>query len=433
MIDKIFNPKTIAVIGATDRKNSVGRGVVENLKNGTRKVFYINPNKNKVFGKKTYKNINDIKEKIDFAIIVIPRKFVSMAVDDCITKKVKTVMIISSGFKETGKEGELLEGDIASRLKNAKINLIGPNTLGVIRPSKGLNASFAPSTPKKGEMAFIFQSGGLVDALVDGINNKSLGFSFIVSVGNEAGLTFSDYIKMADEDKHTNAIALYIEGIKNGREFYETVKNCRKPVVVIKAGKAEKAQKAIALHTGSLAGTYQIFSGAMKQAGAFKVNSLQELLNTTKALAWLTKANNKIGVVSNTGGAGVLLVDCLEKHNFKFPKISVKSKLLELSANPLDILGDALTDKYEEACTAALKDNNTSLLIVIQTPQIMTSPIENAKMIVRLKEKYKKPIITIFMGEGGETLSAINYLEKNKIPNYSDPYLAVKPLLAITN
>lgn len=433
MIDKIFNPKTVAIIGATDRKNSVGRGVVENLKNGNRKIFYVNPNKSKIFGKKTYGNITDIKEKVDFTIIVIPKKFVSTAVSDCIAKKVKTVMIISSGFKETDKEGELLEKDIAKKLKEAKINLIGPNTLGVIRPSKNFNASFAPCTPKKGEMAFIFQSGGLVDALLDGVDSKNFGFSFVVSVGNEAGLSFADYIKMADEDKHTNAIALYIEGINNGREFYETVKSCTKPVVVIKAGKTKKAQKAITLHTGSLAGVYQIFSGAMKQAGAFEVNSLQELLNTTKALAFIPKTDKKIGVVSNTGGAGVLLVDYLEDYNFKFPKISVKSNLIKSTANPLDILGDALTDKYEEACTAVMKNKQISLLVVIQTPQIMTDPVENAKMLVRLKEKYKKPVISIFMGEGKKTLSAINYLEKNKIPNYSDPYLAVKPLLAITN
>ncbi len=428
MINKIFNPKTIAVIGATDRKGSVGRGVVENLtKEGKQKVFLVNPNRKKILKRKTYPRITDIKEKIDLALIVVPQKFVSSVADDCIEKKVKAIIIISSGFRESSKEGALLEEEISRKLKKANISLIGPNTLGVIRPPKKLNASFAPDTPSSGEMSFIFQSGGLVDALVDG---SKYGFSFVVSVGNEAGLSFSDYIKMADNDVYTKAIGLYIEGLNNGRLFYETVKETKKPVVVLKAGKEEKAKKAISSHTGSLSGQHQIFSAAIKQAGAFEVDSFEELFDVVKALSWTDKITPQVGVVTNGGGAGVLLTDYLTKHHFKLPPLEQKN---ETVSNPYDILGDALSEKYKEACENALKQKNVSLLIVIQTPQIMTDSMSNAKIITELKKKYQKPIFTIFMGQGEETKKAIQYLEKNKIPNYHDPQRVLKPLLALIN
>ncbi len=437
MINKTFNPKNIAVVGATDRKMSVGRGVIENMKKaGQKNTFYINPNKEKVLGKKTYKKLTDVKEKIDLVVIIVPQKFVDNVVDDCISKRVKTVIIISSGFREVNEEGRILEKRISEKLEKNNIRLVGPNTLGIIRPPKKLNLSFAPSNPKKGDMAFIFQSGGFIDALIEGKEKEEYGFSFVVSVGNEAGLTFADYIRMANEDQHTNSIGLYVEGLTDGQEFYSALKQATKPVVVLKAGKEERSKKAISSHTGSLAGEHRIFSAAVKQAGAFSVDSLEELFNTVKGTAWLSPIKNRnVAIVTNGGGAGVLLADYFAKHNIKLPAIKPSSQAEKTAPfafhNPLDVLGDALPDRYLLGCETALKQKNISALVVVQTPQIMTDPVGNAKLIVQLKNKYRKPILTVFMGQGEKTVKAIKILEKNRIPNYDDPQKIIKPLLAI--
>ncbi len=419
----ILNPKTVAVIGATDRKKSVGSGIVKNLKSNKREIYYVNHKKSKVFKKKTYKEINDIKEKIELAIIVIPQKSVEKAVDQCILKRVGAVIIISSGFAEVGNKE--VQQRISRKLAEAKISLIGPNCLGIINPHSDLNASFALEMPKKGSIAFISQSGGIIDAVIDGSNNKNYGFSMMVSAGNAAGLSIEDFIRIADNDRNTNIIALYIEGVKDGKSFLNTIKEVKKSVIVLKGGKSEKAKKVIASHTGSLAGQYEVFSAALRQAGALEVDSIEEIFNLAKALSWQEKSNkNSVGIVTNGGGIGVLFVDLFYQKNINLP---------QKIENPLDVLGDASPDKYEESCREMIKQKNIGLLIVVQTPQIVTESLENARRIKKIADEYKKPIISVIMGEGVESKKAIKYLEKNKIPNYSDPQKTLKPVMALMN
>jgi len=425
MINTIFNPKEVAIIGATDRENSVGRGIVENLKEEGRKVYYINPQKKKIFGKKTYQKITDIDGKIDLAVIAVPQKAIDEVIDQCIEKKVGGVIVISSGFAEIGKEGKKRQEKIRKKLSSAQIPLVGPNCLGLIRPSVGLNVSFAPGTPQKGGIAFISQSGGLIDAVIDGAENNNFGFSIIVSVGNAAGMGIEDYIAIADGDKNTNVIALYIEGVKDGRLFLKTLQNTKKPVIVLKAGKTKNSKKAVTSHTGSLAGEYKIFSAALRQGGAIEAQSLEELFDIAKALSWQNKNKGTgAGIVTNGGGAGVLLADLLDENNIKLP---------QKTSNPLDILGDASPEKYETACRKTIKQKEVSLLAVIQTPQTVTKPLENAKRIKKIFDDHKKPVVAIFMGSGVENKKAINYLEEHKIPNYSDPKRALKPIMALIN
>jgi len=425
MINKIFNPKKIAVIGATDRKDSVGRGIIENLKGGSRKVFYINSRKKKVFGKKTYQKITDIEEKIDLAVVAIPQEAIDEVIEHCVEKKVGGVVIISSGFAETGKEGRKRQEKIREKLSLARIPLVGPNCLGLIRPPVGLNVSFAPGTPPKGGIAFISQSGGLIDAVIDGAENNNFGFSLIISVGNAAGMGIDDYITIADEDKNTKVIALYIEGVKDGRLFLETLRNTKKPVIILKAGKTKNSRKAVTSHTGSLAGEYKIFSAALRQGGAIEAKSLEELFDIAKVLSWQEKNKGTgVGIVTNGGGAGVLLADLLDENNIKLP---------QKMSNPLDVLGDASPDKYETACKKMIRQKEVSLLVVIQTPQTVTKPFENAKRIKSTFDSHRKPVVTVFMGLGEENRRAINYLEKYKVPNYSDPKRALKPIMALIN
>jgi len=437
--EKIFNPKTVAVVGATERPSSVGRGLVENLQEGKRDLFYINPNREELFGEKSYSKVTDVSEEIDLAIIAVPKNIAPEVVDDCIEKQVGAVIIISAGFAEADEEGEKRQEEISKKLEKADIPLVGPNCLGIIRPPVNLNASFAPGSPKEGTLSLISQSGALIDSIVDGSKNQNYGFSLIVSVGNAAGLSLVDYVRVADEDPNTEVIMLYIEGIEDGREFLRVLEEVKTPVVAIKGGKTEKSKKAISSHTGSLAGRYEVFSAALRQAGVFEVDSLEEMFDVAKLLAWQSGSVDEVGVVTNGGGAGVLLTDALYNQNLTLPDLSEETirKIKEdmhpdySKGNPLDIVGDALPDRYESACRGVISQENISALVVIQTLQIMTDPLENAKRIVKLKKEFKKPIATVFMGAGKETKEAIVYLEKNGIPNYSDPKRAAKPLQAL--
>lgn len=436
MIETIFNAQKIAIIGATERENSVGSGIVKNLQNSGKQLFFVNSRVSEIFNQKSYSKVTEIEEKLDLAIIAIPRDFVLGVVKDCVKKRVGGVIIISAGFSELGEEGEILENQIKQILLEAQIPFVGPNSLGIIRPSFNLNASFSPGTPQKGGLALISQSGALIDSIIDGAKEENYGFSVIVSVGNAAGISIPEYIEFADKDKETEVILLYIEGVNDGRKFFNTLKNTKKPVVILKGGKTEKSKKAISSHTGSLAGEYRIFSSAISQAGAIEVDSLEELFDSGKVLSWQKNGDKNIGVVTNGGGAGILFTDSAYKEGLTLPDISEEAiKKIENSmhpgyskGNPLDIVGDALTERYETACRALLDQENISVLVIIQTIQIMTNPIENAKMIVNLSNEYSKPIVTIFMGAGEKTKQAVKILEENKIPNYLDPKRAAKAI-----
>jgi len=443
--EKIFEPRSIAIIGATDRKGSVGRGLVKNAieKNRDRKIYFINPHRKKLFGKKVYPNIKAVKKNIDLAIIAVPAPIVLKVVKECCQKWVGAIVVISSGFAETGKRGAKLQEKIKRECIKRNIPLIGPNCLGIIRPSAGLNASFAPLMPKKGKIALISQSGALIDSIIAQSLNKFYGFSNIISYGNEAMLTLPDFLTWVAKDKETNVIALYIEGLKNGREFFETAKNIskEKPIVVLKGGKSKESREAVSSHTGALAGEKRIYSAAFKQAGIFEVNSIEELLDVSKALSWQPKCKNGIGIITNGGGAGILTADYCHQLGIKLPKISKQAlKKIDQSkkmnpgysrSNPLDIVGDALSDRYRIAVEAMLSQKDIYGLIVIQTLQIMTEPEKNAKIIAKAKKQWpQKPVISVLMG-GESVKSAVKILENNKIPNYPDPLRAVWAMKAL--
>jgi len=309
----------------------------------------------------------------------------------------------------------------------------------------GLNASFAPLSPNQGEIALISQSGALLDSTIDASTDKPYGFSSIISYGNEAGLTLTDFLNWAGEDKKTKVIALYFEGLKNGREFFNIAKkvNRIKPIVVLRGGKTKIAQKAVSSHTGALAGATQIYSTAFKQAGLIEVQSLQELLDISKALLWQPRSKNGIGIVTNGGGAGILAADYCYQLGINLTKLSssVKQEISNAKAmhqgwsknNPADIVGDALSDRYKITIDALLSQNDIYGLMIIQTMQLMTEPIKNAKIIIEARKKYpKKPIITVFMG-GKLTNPAVRLLERNKIPNYSDPLRAAHAIKSLIN
>ena len=433
-LERIFNPKSIAVLGAKSDIKSVGWGLMKNVLEGKtkRKIFVVNPFKKEVFGIKCFPSIKSINETIDLAIIVVPARIVLKVVKECCEKRVGGLIIISSGFAERGKKGQILQKKITEMVKQAKIPLIGPNVLGIIRPSKNLNASFAPATPNQGKIAVVSQSGALIDSIIDRSLFENYGFSTLISYGNEADLELSDFLLWLKKDKETKVIAVYLEGLKNGQKFMKVAKEVVKikPIVIIKAGRSKKGVEAITTHTASLAGDYEIYSAAFKQIGLIQVDTVEQLFDTAKSLAWQPKCKNNIGIVTNGGGCGVLMADYCDELGIKLAKLSkttlkklAKTKKMHFACskrNPLDIIGDALAVRYKIGIEALLAQKDIYGLIIIQTLQIMTEPQKNAKIIVRAKKKWpKKPIICAFLG-GKITKKGIEILEKNQIPNYSD-------------
>ena len=445
-INKFFNPKTIALIGATDRLGSVGLSLCRNLVTGSkkRKIFFVNPFLKKVLNKTTYPSVKSIKETVDLVVVAVPARVVLDVVKESIEKKVGGVIIISSGFAELNQKGKILQEEIEKVLEEAQIPLLGPNCLGIVRPEINLYASFAFTVPSKGGIAFISQSGALVGSIIDRSLLEHYGFSTIVSYGNEAGLGLCDFLEYLKDDKSTKVIGVYLEAIKDGRRFMEVAKDVvkKKPILILKSGKTKIGQKTAISHAAALSSSYNIYSAAFKQTGVIEVETIKELFDNLKALSWQPRCQNGIAVVGNSGGCGVLLADYCEEVGIKLAKLDKglfhkinKSKGMDRDinpGNPIDIFGDALSNKYEIVLDNLLAQNNVHGAIVTQTLQAMTTVEKNAKIIVRAKKKWPdKPIVTLFMG-GWHTIPGIKILEKNKIPNYFDPReaaLAMKALI----
>lgn len=452
-LNKLFNPKSVAIIGASKKENSVGQGLVVNiLKGGTfhtehnkpfkGKIFLINPKQDYILGHKCYDNILEIKEKIDLAIIAVPAIHVPKTVRECIAKKVKAIIIISAGFSESGDIGKELQDDIKEQAIKFKISLLGPNCLGMINTSHKLNASFAPAMPPKGDIAFISQSGALADSIIDWAIGSNYGFSKIISYGNAAIIEIPELINYLSKDPETKAIAIYLEGTDRGKELMQAAKKCKKPIIVLKGGKTSKSKKAVSSHTGSLAGNYEIYKTAFEQSNIKIANNVEELFELSHLLAHQKqKKGKKIAIVTNGGGCGVLTADAIIKQGLELAilkKSSIKkldnSKLMHPAYsrnNPLDIIGDAKPKQYEIALNTFLAQPNVSGLIVVQTLQTMTDPIKNARIIVKAKKRYNKPIVCVFMGKKF-IKESVEYLKLNNIPVYPFPYkaaLAMKHLL----
>src|SRR6056297_253538 len=442
MIDlsKIFNPDSIAFVGATDRKDSVGLSIVENLLQGKKKreLFMVNPYRKKVKDYSTYPSLKNISQKIDLVIIATPQKAVKEVVKEACKKEVGGIIVITAGFSEASPEGTLVQKEIAAMCKEAGVPLVGPNCLGIIRPINKLNASFAPFTPKPGRISLISQSGALLDSIIDKAVYKDLGFANLVSYGNGADLSLNEFVQYLDRDEETKVIACYLEGLKRGREFLEVAKKVTKktPIVALKAGVTEKGQESVSTHTASLAGDAEIYEAAFKQSGVIQVDSISELLNVSQGLAWQPKHQGGLGVVSNGGGMAVLTVDQAQKEDVFTPPLTNKTiKRLQKSdvfsqitsfENPLDIIGDASPERYYRAMDILMRQKDIGGIIVIQTTQSVTDVEENARKIIKIKDKYpKKPIVSVlFDGRMGHP--GVDLLEKNKIPNYEDPKIAVQ-------
>ena len=437
-----FCPKSVAVIGAAREETKVGHTIVHNILNSgySGKLFLINPNANEIHGKKCYKSLLDVEENIDLAIMVIPSKFILQALEDCSKKQTKFAIIISAGFKETGIEGALLEKQLIEKAKEFGIRILGPNCLGMIDFNYPINASFSPSMPDKGVIGFISQSGALGTAVLDWAMTNGIGLSKFVSMGNKADISeinlFEDWL----DDNKTNVITAYLEGVTNGNEFMRVCNKVtkKKPIIIVKSGNTMAGAKAVSSHTGTLAGSSRAYDAAFKQTGVIRAKTIKDLFNFAIAFAHqpLPKGN-KIVIITNAGGPGIMASDACEENQMQLAKIDIqtveilKSFLPSASNfyNPVDVLGDALADRYGKTFEIILKDKNVNAIIVILTPQAMTQGLDTAKALVNaIKESCREiPVLTSFMG-GAEIKEGVDYLNKNGIPNFTIPEEAVQAL-----
>jgi acetyltransferase len=430
-LQKIFQPKVIAARGASDREGTVGNALIKNLLSGTfsGQVIPVNPGHNTIQGVKSYPSVLKIPEPVDLAVIAAPAKWVPKIVKECGEAGIKGLVIISAGFKEAGEEGQKMYQDILETSRAYNMRIIGPNCLGFINPKLGLNASFATRTPSAGRIAFISQSGALCTAILDWSIDQSVGFSHFVSIGSMLDVGFHDLIDYLGSDPNTSSILIYMESLKNPRRFMSAARAFarHKPIIVLKAGKSEAGAKASLSHTGSLAGNDAVFRTAFQRAGVLQVDTIQQLFDCAQALAMqpLPKGD-RLAIVTNAGGPGVLATDYLSERGGKLSALSDET-IGQLNGilpehwshgNPVDVLGDANAKRYLSAVKACADDKNVDAILAILTTQAVTDPADVARALVL--EDIKKPILACWMGEG-DVYEAREILEKGRIPNYRYP------------
>ena len=436
-LEGLFKPESIAIVGASNKKGKVGTVIAENItKLGYKgKIYYVNPSYNILKLKRCYPSISSIKKDIDLAVISVPSKFVLDVIKDAM-ETTKNFVVITAGFSEIGEEGAKREKELATLAKKHDLNILGPNCLGFIVPKVRLNASFAGGMPKVGNIAFVSQSGALAVAIMDKASGEHLGFSHIISVGNQMQLDESGLLEYLALDKETKVIGMYLEGVKNGEKFIEIAKKVSKikPIVILKAGKTEKAQKAISSHTGALAGSDDIVDIAFEKAGVIRANDLEEFFDLLTLISFVdAPKNNKVGLVTNAGGAGVLATDAFKGKEIVLAEISpkikaqIKSKLpVEASAeNPIDLLGDANEQRYVDAL--AILGSSVGTTISLLTPQQQTPVEKIAEIIIANKKTSKATPLSVFIG-GDRVKHSINILKKNSVPNFASPERAVSSL-----
>ena len=437
-LDAIFSPKSVAVIGATEKEGSVGRTILWNLISnpfgGT--IYPVNIKRSNVLGIKAYPDINSVPEQVDLAVIVTPAPTVPAIIKECVNAKVKGAIIISAGFKEIGKEGAKLERQILNEARKGNMPIIGPNCLGVMRPYFGLNATFATTLANPGNVGFISQSGALCTAVLDWSFAENVGFSAFISIGSMLDVDWGDLIYYLSDDPRTKSIVLYMESVGDARSFISAAREVAstKPIIIIKAGQTEAAAKAASSHTGALTGSDEVLNAAFRRCGILRVNSIAELFYMAEVLGKQppSKGSN-LTILTNAGGPGVLATDALINGGGKLTQMSDKTMKAFNEFlpphwsrnNPVDILGDADPNRYAKSLEIAAKDPNSDGLLVILTPQAMTEPTQTAEQLKPYAKSLGKPVLASWMG-GVDVQAGTLILNQADIPTFPYPDTAAR-------
>jgi len=437
-LDPLFAPQNVAVIGATETQGSVGRTILWNLISTPfgGAVFPINPKRNSVLGIKAYPTIAEVPEPVDLAVVVTPAPTIPAIIRDCVDLGVKGAIVISAGFKETGPAGAELERQIKETIGSGKMRIIGPNCLGVMNPMSGLNATFATTMARQGNVGFISQSGALCTAVLDWSLREKVGFSAFLSIGSMLDVGWGDLIYYLGDDPNTESIVIYMETIGDARAFLSAAREVAliKPIIVIKPGRTAGAAKAAASHTGSLTGSDEVLESAFRRSGVLRVNSIAELFYMAEVLSKQPRPNgHRLTILTNAGGPGVLATDALITNGGQLTDLSAETmqafnQLLPSAwshNNPADILGDASPERYAKALEIAAKDPNSDGMLVILTPQAMTDPTQTAEHLKPYAQSTGKPVIASWMGGDGVAAGEM-ILNQAGIPTFPYPDTAAR-------
>ncbi|MFZ5982251.1 MAG: acetate--CoA ligase family protein [Patescibacteria group bacterium] len=435
----LLNPKSVAIIGASDQVGKIGNILVKNLieYRYQGRIFPVNPKYQEIMGLKCFGKITEIQQEIDLVVVAIPAKLVYDAISEA-SGRSRNFIVISAGFSETGTEGKELENKLKELAKSRELNILGPNCLGLLNPALKLNASFSDGMPPVGQVAFVSQSGALAVALLDQAKERKLGFSKVVSLGNKMQIGENELLEFLGEDEETKVIGLYLESLEEGNNLLRLVGEVSKlkPVVVLKAGKSQRAKEAMLSHTASLAGEAVLASAALRKAGAIEVETISEFISLLETISKNEKLEKPGAViVTNAGGPGVLATDAFENSSLSLVSIpeeiqkELKTFLPGASSlgNPIDLLGDALEDRYQKTLEALEKEENVGIILALITPQDQTPVKKIGEALLEFSKKSQKVIVPVFIG-GEKVLAVKKFLCESGMSVFDYPEEAIEAL-----
>jgi acetyltransferase len=436
-LNPFFAPKTVAIVGASERKESVGYRLLLNMQEAgfTGKLYPVNPKHEELLGLKTYPDIDSIFDTLELVVIATPAPTVPNIVLQCGMKGVRSIIIITAGFSEVGDAGKRLQQKVLDIAHRYDIRIIGPNCLGIIRPSGQLNATFGYGTVQDGHLALVSQSGAICTAIIDWAQSQGIGFSTVVSIGSAADIDFGEIIDFLAMDSKTTGILLYLEGISDARRFLSGLKAAAglKPVILIKSGRYELGCKAAMSHTGAMIGGDDVFEAAIERAGVVRAYSISQLFTAARVLAnnYVVK-QNRLAIITNAGGPGVMSTDRAEYVGVKMAELSesTRTTLNQFlpehwsQGNPVDILGDATPERYKQALDVCLKDDNIDGVLTILTPQAMTNPTQVAQLIIEGAKNSKKPVLASWTG-GNRVQEGRDLFASSRVAHFNTPEMGV--------
>ncbi|MFP8952427.1 acetate--CoA ligase family protein [Natrialbaceae archaeon A-arb3/5] len=441
-VSELFSPETVGVVGATDREGAVGRAIVENLQAAfDGETVAINPNRETVLGLECYSDVAQAPP-LDLAVVVVPPPAVLETVREIGEAGTENVVVITAGFSETGSDGATRERELREVADAYDLNVVGPNSLGIMSTDIGMNATFGPENAREGSISFMSQSGAFITAVLDWANEQGIGFQDVVSLGNKTVLDETDFVRTWGDDPNTDVIIGYLEGIDDGDEFVRTAREVTEetPIVLVKSGRTDAGAQAASSHTGAIAGSERAYEAGLDQAGVIRADSVQELFDSARALSGLpVPETDGVAVVTNAGGPGVLTTDAVGDSTLRMADFTDETveKLTESMPdeanvyNPIDAIGDADVERFGDALELALQDPNVGSAVVVSAPTAVLRYDKLAETIIEVREEYGKPVVTSLMG-GDRARGAEEVLREFGIPNYFDPARAVGGLDALS-
>lgn len=440
---ELFEPASVAVIGASQESNKVGHIILRNIiESGFRGPLHpVNPRYQEILGLKCYPTVTDVPDEVEMAVVVVPAKFVLQVMEDCGRKGVKAAIVISAGFKEVGKEGAELESRLGEIAQRYGIRVLGPNCLGLVNTHHHMNATFAKESPKQGNIAISSQSGAICVVILDWAASINIGFSKFISVGNKVDLDEGQLLEFLRDDPYTKVIGMYIEGTDRGREFLHQAEMTSrvKPIIALKAGRTSSGAKAASSHTGAMSGSDRVYDAAMRQAGVVRVKNIEEMFDLLQAFSTMPLPQGEgVAIVTNAGGLGVMAADACSDHGLALASFEpatveeLRSKLPPAASlyNPIDVVGDADSQRYDQAIRTVMKDPNVSCVVALLAPTDLVDISSVAETLTAFAGSSPKPIVTSFVG-GKEMAGPIEMLKTAGIPNYPSPDRGIYALAAM--